>query len=100
MPGVNLGGWLVLEPFITPGIFQRYPGAVDEFTLTRMMREQGTLAELEDHYATFIVGPSFLSASAIFGSPDLLDRTRYRRNCQCRVELAEGPVGLLGRGNI
>ncbi|KAH6903619.1 exo-beta-1,3-glucanase [Coprinopsis sp. MPI-PUGE-AT-0042] len=52
--GVNLGGWLVLEPFITPGIFQRYPGAVDEFTLTRIMREQGTLAELEEHYATFI----------------------------------------------
>ncbi|KAH6901687.1 exo-beta-1,3-glucanase [Coprinopsis sp. MPI-PUGE-AT-0042] len=52
--GVNLGGWFVLEPFITPGIFQRYPGAVDEFTLTRIMRQQGTLAELEEHYATFI----------------------------------------------
>lgn len=36
MRGVNLGGWLVLEPWITPSIFQAYPdsrGIVDEFTL-------------------------------------------------------------------
>ena len=34
--GVNLGGWLVLEPWITPSIFQKYGGSVvDEYTLTR-----------------------------------------------------------------
>lgn len=53
--GVNLGGWFVLEPFITPAIFQRYPGAEDEYDVTRMMRERGTLHELEEHYDTFIV---------------------------------------------
>jgi glucan 1,3-beta-glucosidase len=53
--GVNLGGWFVLEPFITPGIFQKYPGSEDEHSLTTMMRAAGTLDELEEHYKTFIV---------------------------------------------
>lgn len=53
--GVNLGGWFVLEPFITPGIFQKYAGSEDEHSLTAMMREAGTLDELEEHYKTFIV---------------------------------------------
>nr|POE80046.1 glucan 1,3-beta-glucosidase [Quercus suber] len=38
--GVNLGGWLVLEPWITPSIFQAYPnskGIVDEYTLTKAL---------------------------------------------------------------
>jgi glucan 1,3-beta-glucosidase len=55
---VNLGGWLVLEPFITPDIFQRYPSATDEFTLSQLMAADtvnGGLAQLEAHYHTFIV---------------------------------------------
>ena len=33
--GVNIGGWLVLEPWITPSIFQQFQGfsIVDEYTL-------------------------------------------------------------------
>ncbi|KAK5719181.1 glucan exo-1,3-beta-glucosidase [Elasticomyces elasticus] len=34
--GVNLGGWLVLEPWITPSVFQQYDmsrGIIDEYTL-------------------------------------------------------------------
>ncbi len=31
---VNLGGLFVLEPFITPSLFQAYPGSVDEWTLS------------------------------------------------------------------
>lgn len=57
--GVNLGGWFVLEPFITPGIFQKYPGSEDEHSLTTMMRAAGTLDELEDHYKTFITEKDF-----------------------------------------
>jgi hypothetical protein len=56
--GVNLGGLFVLEPFITPDIFQRYPGTVDEFTLSQAMMADtanGGLKQLEDHYNTFIV---------------------------------------------
>jgi len=56
--GVNLGGWLVLAPFITPAIFQRYPSATDEFMLSQLMAADtvnGGLAQLEAHYKTFIV---------------------------------------------
>ena len=56
--GVNLGGLFVLEPFITPALFQRYPEAVDEFTLTQAMAADtahGGLRQLEEHYDTFIV---------------------------------------------
>jgi glucan 1,3-beta-glucosidase len=56
--GVNLGGWLVLEPFITPALYQKYPTAVDEWTLSTAMAADtagGGLAQLEEHYKTFIV---------------------------------------------
>lgn len=62
--GVNLGGLFVLEPFISPELFQRYPGAVDEFTLSQAMaadQAKGGLSQLEQHYATFIVRYYFLS---------------------------------------
>lgn len=55
---VNLGGWLVLEPFITPAIYEKYPGAVDEWTLHTLMAADtasGGLQQLDDHYNTFIV---------------------------------------------
>ncbi|TFK22497.1 glycoside hydrolase [Coprinopsis marcescibilis] len=57
--GVNLGGLFVLEPFINPSVYQRYPGAVDEYTLTELMRAEGAmggpgLRVLEEHYDTFI----------------------------------------------
>jgi len=57
MYGVNLGGLFVLEPFITPELFQRYPDAKDEYTLTQAMAADtanGGLQQLEDHYNTFI----------------------------------------------
>jgi hypothetical protein len=56
--GVSLGGLFVLEPFITPGIFQRYPNATDEWSLSEDMRldtANGGIGQLEEHYATFIV---------------------------------------------
>ncbi|TFK19431.1 glycoside hydrolase [Coprinopsis marcescibilis] len=55
--GVNLGGLFVLEPFISPALFQRYPGATDEWSLSLMMAADtanGGLNQLEQHYATFI----------------------------------------------
>ncbi|KAF8197252.1 glycoside hydrolase superfamily [Mycena galopus ATCC 62051] len=55
MYGVNLGRWLVSEPFITPALFQAYPSAPDEWTLATLMRADGTLeATMEAHYDTFI----------------------------------------------
>ena len=55
---VNIGGWFVLEPFITPALYQRYPGAVDEWTISTLMAADtanGGLDQLEQHYDTFIV---------------------------------------------
>ncbi|KAJ6558743.1 glycoside hydrolase family 5 protein [Mycena vulgaris] len=53
--GVNLGGWFVLEPFISPALFQAYPSAPDEWTLSTLMRADGTLQDtMEKHYDQFI----------------------------------------------
>jgi len=55
--GVNLGGLFVLEPFITPGIFQQYPTAIDEYSLSVLMRadtNSSGINQIEDHYNTFI----------------------------------------------
>ena len=77
---VNLGGWLVTEPvsfcatwelerelilpqFIAPALYQKYPTAVDEWTLSVAMasdQASGGLSQLEDHYKTFIVRPNFI----------------------------------------
>ncbi|GAA5824284.1 hypothetical protein JCM10212_001342 [Sporobolomyces blumeae] len=48
--GVNLGGWLTLEPFITPSMFEPFLNstspspAVDEWTLSLNLRERGKRA--------------------------------------------------------
>jgi aryl-phospho-beta-D-glucosidase BglC (GH1 family) len=61
--GVNIGGWLNLEPFISPALYQRYPGvAVDEWTLSVAMAADtanGGLNQIEDHYKTFITEEDF-----------------------------------------
>ncbi|EEP76294.1 hypothetical protein UREG_01143 [Uncinocarpus reesii 1704] len=59
--GVNVGGWLSIEPFITPSFFERYSaqdGVVDEYTLTKRLGSTAK-ATLEKHYATFITEASF-----------------------------------------
>jgi hypothetical protein len=60
--GVNLGGLFVLEPFISPALFQKYPSTVDEWTISVAMAADtgpggGLQAQLEAHYDTFIVRP-------------------------------------------
>ncbi|EKM81294.1 hypothetical protein AGABI1DRAFT_72198 [Agaricus bisporus var. burnettii JB137-S8] len=60
--GVNLGGWLVLEPFISPALYQKYDGASDEWSLSTAMAADtasGGLNQLEDHYKTFITEQDF-----------------------------------------
>lgn len=58
--GVNVGGWLSLEPFITPSLFA-YPsrlGIIDEYTLCKYL---GSKCEqtLEKHYSTFVTESTF-----------------------------------------
>ncbi|KAF9014848.1 glycoside hydrolase [Hymenopellis radicata] len=60
--GVNLGGWFVLEPFISPALFQKYPTAIDEWSLSEAMAADtagGGLGQLEEHYKTFITEKDF-----------------------------------------
>lgn len=55
--GVNIGGLFVLEPFIAPALYQKYPGAVDEWTLSTLMAADtasGGLQQIETHYSTFV----------------------------------------------
>ncbi|KAI6249460.1 putative glucan 1,3-beta-glucosidase D [Erysiphe necator] len=56
--GVNLGGWLSLEPFITPSIFKQV-GAIDEYTLVSRLGNKAK-DTLEKHYATFVSEQTFI----------------------------------------
>ncbi|KAL0936854.1 glucan 1,3-beta-glucosidase D 1 [Colletotrichum truncatum] len=58
--GVNLGGWLSLEPFITPSLFD-YPsdaGVQDEYTLCAHLGKDAAKV-LEKHYSTFVTEKDF-----------------------------------------
>ncbi|KDN44691.1 glycoside hydrolase family 5 protein [Tilletiaria anomala UBC 951] len=65
--GVNVGGWLVTEPFIVPALYEPYANgpnaAVDEFTLSQQWLKEGGLARLKQkltqHYDTFITERDF-----------------------------------------
>lgn len=58
--GVNLGGWLVLEPFITPSLFDEVGDeAVDEYTLTEVLGPEEAAARLSEHWSTFITEEDF-----------------------------------------
>ncbi|KAL1925529.1 uncharacterized protein VTP21DRAFT_412 [Calcarisporiella thermophila] len=56
--GVNLGGWLILEPFITPSFFNE-TGAVDEYSLSRALGQKEAQRRLEKHYDTFVTEETF-----------------------------------------
>ncbi|EOD43758.1 putative glycoside hydrolase family 5 protein [Neofusicoccum parvum UCRNP2] len=60
--GVNVGGWLNLEPFITPSFFESYStrdGVIDEWTLTTSMGAKSK-SNLETHYSSFINKQTFI----------------------------------------
>ncbi|KAK8084727.1 hypothetical protein PG997_005998 [Apiospora hydei] len=54
--GVNLGGWLSLEPFITPSLFNYDSrlNIVDEGSLCSHLGPKTCAATLEKHYANFV----------------------------------------------
>ncbi|KAG9009474.1 hypothetical protein FRB94_014241 [Tulasnella sp. JGI-2019a] len=69
--GVNLGGWLVPEPFIVPALYEKYQNisvpAIDEWTLSEAMAADtagGGLGQLETHYKTFITEEDFAQIAA------------------------------------
>ncbi|SAL95012.1 hypothetical protein [Absidia glauca] len=78
--GINLGGWLVLEPFITPSLFEQAPDpkkrpeerkttrdhvALDEWTLCERLGPTKAKQVLEHHYDTFIQESDFKTIRAM-----------------------------------
>lgn len=60
--GVNLGGWLIVEPFITPSFFSAYSmsqGIVDEYTLSAKLGVSDAKTKIENHYSTFVTESTF-----------------------------------------
>ncbi|CAI7601730.1 unnamed protein product [Penicillium pancosmium] len=59
--GVNLGGWLSIEPFITPSLFSGYSSTdsiIDEWTLTKKLGSSAA-DTIEKHYANFLSESDF-----------------------------------------
>lgn len=55
--GVNLGGWLVLEPWITPSLFEQFKpedNVVDEYTFTKHLGKQEARRQLEHHWDKWV----------------------------------------------
>ncbi|KAF2841077.1 glycoside hydrolase family 5 protein [Patellaria atrata CBS 101060] len=55
--GVNLGGWLLLEPWITPSMFEGN-AAVDEYTLTEILGGSAQ-STMQDHWDSWITEADF-----------------------------------------
>lgn len=64
--GVNLGGWLVLEPWITPSIFQNTGNSaiVDEWTFGEYQDYDTALAALQTHWNSWITEDDFEAIAA------------------------------------
>lgn len=62
--GVNLGGWLVLEPYITPSLFQAFGSddayiPVDEYHLSQAYGKDQAQQVLSDHWESFYTESDF-----------------------------------------
>lgn len=60
--GLNLGGWLSIEPYITPSLFAPYSthdDVVDEWTLCQRLGPTRAKATLEQHYSSFVSESTF-----------------------------------------
>lgn len=65
--GVNIGGWLSIEPFITPSLFSGYnthDNVIDEYTLTSKLGPSNAKSTLEQHYSSFVSEQTFADIQA------------------------------------
>ncbi|KAH0005087.1 glycoside hydrolase, partial [Aureobasidium melanogenum] len=63
--GVNLGGWFVLEPWITPSIFEATPdNVVDEYTYCQTLGSSEAYSRLSNHWNTWITEDDFHQIAA------------------------------------
>ncbi|KAI0649088.1 glycoside hydrolase family 5 protein [Trametes meyenii] len=61
--GVNLGGWFVLEPWITPSIFENTNNSdiIDEYTFGQMLDPDYALDVLQNHWNSWITEDDFIA---------------------------------------
>lgn len=58
--GVNAGGWLLTEPWITPSLFDDAgPGVVDEWTFCDTLGEDEARSRLSEHWNSFYTEGDF-----------------------------------------
>jgi glucan 1,3-beta-glucosidase len=65
--GVNLGGWFVLEPWITPSIFSQWAnggGVVDEYTYCQALGQAEANSRLTQHWNTWVTQADFQAIAA------------------------------------
>ncbi|KAJ6609397.1 glycoside hydrolase family 5 protein [Mycena sp. CBHHK59/15] len=64
--GVNLGGWLVLEPWITPSLFDNTGNTniVDEWTFGSLQSRATATAALTNHWNTWVTEADFAAIAA------------------------------------
>ncbi|KAL7421938.1 hypothetical protein Q5752_003710 [Cryptotrichosporon argae] len=65
--GVNLGGWFVLEPWITPSLFTAKPDwVVDEWTYGQYMAAQNdSMGEITTHWASWITETEMINIAEV-----------------------------------
>ncbi|KAF9531919.1 glycoside hydrolase family 5 protein [Crepidotus variabilis] len=64
--GVNLGGWLVLEPWITPSLFDNTGDSriIDEWTFGQYQDRSVAISKLQTHWNTWITESDFTAIAA------------------------------------
>ncbi|KAG7664605.1 uncharacterized protein J8A68_001830 [[Candida] subhashii] len=73
MRGVNLGGWLLLEPYLTPSIFETFAGPngdqsnipPDEYHLTQALGKDLAFNRLNQHWSSYYVEADFQQMSEL-----------------------------------
>jgi aryl-phospho-beta-D-glucosidase BglC (GH1 family) len=61
--GVNTGGWFVLEPWITPSIFEGN-AAKDEWTFTEILGKDAAKSRLQSHWNSWFTQSDFNQMAA------------------------------------
>lgn len=62
--GVNLGGWLVIEPFITPSLFEAFDPSnipIDEFHYSQYLGKEEAHNRLQQHWETWFTQDDFFA---------------------------------------
>jgi glucan 1,3-beta-glucosidase len=65
--GVNIGGWFVLEPWITPSIFDQWAnggGVLDEYTYCQALGQSEATSRLSQHWNSWITQADFQAIAA------------------------------------